>query len=190
TVNKRGITLDRKQPPAIAWLKGYLAESDVLLHNLRPGVMDDLGLGSAAITALNPRLVYCNLSAFGPAGPMQKNPGYEPMVQAFAGLFSINGYPDPPGVRIRTSVLGLGRGVRAALRAAGGGGRRALWPGPARGGGPAGLFPSLPPCATPRRLSPPCPPPPPGGGGASQTGTRRAAGGWSSARASQPPMAK
>jgi len=114
-MNKRGITLDLKQPPAIAWLKGYLADSDVLLHNLRPGVMDDLGLGSAAITALNPRLVYCNLSAFGPAGPMQKNPGYEPMVQAFAGLFSINGYPDRPGVRIGTSVLDLGSGVWTAL---------------------------------------------------------------------------
>ena len=68
-----------------------------------PGVMDDLGLGSAAMTALDPRLVYCNLSAFGPAGPMQRNPGYEPMVQAFAGLFSINGYPDRPGARIGTS---------------------------------------------------------------------------------------
>jgi crotonobetainyl-CoA:carnitine CoA-transferase CaiB-like acyl-CoA transferase len=67
------------------------------------------------MTALNPRLVYCNLSAFGAAGPMQKNPGYEPMVQAFAGLFSINGYPDRPGVRIGTSVLDLGTGVWTAL---------------------------------------------------------------------------
>jgi crotonobetainyl-CoA:carnitine CoA-transferase CaiB-like acyl-CoA transferase len=114
-LNKRGITLDLKDADAIAWLKGYLAASDVLLHNLRPGVMEDLGLGSAAITALNPRLVYCNLSAFGAGGPMQKNPGYEPMVQAFAGLFSINGYPDRPGVRIGTSVLDLGTGVWTAL---------------------------------------------------------------------------
>jgi crotonobetainyl-CoA:carnitine CoA-transferase CaiB-like acyl-CoA transferase len=114
-LNKRGITLDLKTPQAIAWLKDYLEQGDVLLHNLRPGVMDDLGLGSAAMTALNPRLIYCNLSAFGPTGPMQKNPGYEPMVQAFAGLFSINGYPDRPGVRIGTSVLDLGSGVWATL---------------------------------------------------------------------------
>jgi crotonobetainyl-CoA:carnitine CoA-transferase CaiB-like acyl-CoA transferase len=59
--------------------------------------------------------VYCNLSAFGPVGPMQKSPGYEPMVQAFAGLFSINGYPDRPGARIGTSVLDLGSAVWAAL---------------------------------------------------------------------------
>jgi crotonobetainyl-CoA:carnitine CoA-transferase CaiB-like acyl-CoA transferase len=114
-MNKRSITLDLKQPQAIAWLSTYLKASDVLLHNLRPGVMDDLGLSSAAMTGLNPRLIYCNLSAFGPTGPMQRNPGYEPMVQAFAGLFSINGYPDRPGVRIGTSVLDLGTGVWTAL---------------------------------------------------------------------------
>jgi crotonobetainyl-CoA:carnitine CoA-transferase CaiB-like acyl-CoA transferase len=114
-VNKRAVTMDLKDAKAIAWLLGYLKGADVLVHNLRPGVMEDLGLGSAAVRALNPRLVYCNLSAFGPGGPMQKNPGYEPMVQAFAGLFSINGYPDRPGVRIGTSVLDLGSGVWTAL---------------------------------------------------------------------------
>jgi crotonobetainyl-CoA:carnitine CoA-transferase CaiB-like acyl-CoA transferase len=119
-LNKRGITLDLKDASALDWLKGYVREADVLVHNLRPGVMEDLGLGSAAMTALNPRLVYCNLSAFGAAGPMQKNPGYEPMVQAFAGLFSINGYPDRPGVRIGTSVLDLGTGVWTALGCIGG----------------------------------------------------------------------
>jgi crotonobetainyl-CoA:carnitine CoA-transferase CaiB-like acyl-CoA transferase len=119
-LNKRGITLDLKDAAALDWLKGYVKDSDVLVHNLRPGVMEDLGLGSAAMTALNPRLVYCNLSAFGAAGPMQKNPGYEPMVQAFAGLFSINGYPDRPGVRIGTSVLDLGTGVWTALGCIGG----------------------------------------------------------------------
>ena len=114
-VNKRGVTLDLKQSDNIAWVKDYLAGCDVLLHNMRPGVMDEMGFGSDAMRAANPRLVYCNLSAFGPAGPMQRNPGYEPMVQAFAGLFSINGYPDRPGARIGTSVLDLGSAVWAAL---------------------------------------------------------------------------
>jgi crotonobetainyl-CoA:carnitine CoA-transferase CaiB-like acyl-CoA transferase len=114
-VNKRGIVLDLKDERHLAWLEAYLDGADVLLHNLRPGVMEDLGLGSAALTGRNPRLVYCNLSAFGPKGPMQRHPGYEPMVQAFAGLFSINGYPDRPGVRIGTSVLDLGSAVWAAL---------------------------------------------------------------------------
>jgi len=114
-VNKRGITLDLKDAEQVTWLKGYVQDCDVLVHNLRPGVMDGLGLGSEAVRALNQRLVYCSISAFGPEGPMQRHPGYEPMVQAFSGLFSINGYPDRPGVRIGTSVLDLGSAVWAAL---------------------------------------------------------------------------
>jgi crotonobetainyl-CoA:carnitine CoA-transferase CaiB-like acyl-CoA transferase len=114
-VNKRGITLNLKDPADIAWLEAYVDGCDVLVHNLRPGVMDDLGLGAEALRARNPRLVYCSISAFGREGPMQRHPGYEPMVQAFSGLFSINGYPDRPGVRIGTSVLDLGSAVWAAL---------------------------------------------------------------------------
>ena len=114
-VNKQGVTLDLKDAEQVAWLEGYIEGCDVLVHNMRPGVLDELGLGAAALRARNPRLVYCSLSAFGPKGPMQKNGGYEPMVQAFSGLFSVNGYPDRPGVRIGTSVLDLGSAVWAAL---------------------------------------------------------------------------
>jgi crotonobetainyl-CoA:carnitine CoA-transferase CaiB-like acyl-CoA transferase len=114
-VNKQGVTLDLKASEHIAWLERYVEGCDVLVHNLRPGVLDELGLGAKVLMARNPRLVYCSLSAFGPKGPMQKNGGYEPMVQAFSGLFSVNGYPDRPGVRIGTSVLDLGSAVWAAL---------------------------------------------------------------------------
>jgi crotonobetainyl-CoA:carnitine CoA-transferase CaiB-like acyl-CoA transferase len=114
-VNKRGITLDLKDTAQVEWLKAYVQDCDILVHNLRPGVMEDLGLGSDALRTLNPRLIYCAISAFGREGPMQRHPGYEPMVQAFAGLFSINGYPDRPGARIGTSVLDLGSAVWAAL---------------------------------------------------------------------------
>jgi crotonobetainyl-CoA:carnitine CoA-transferase CaiB-like acyl-CoA transferase len=114
-VNKRAITLDLKAADQVSWLNDFIGGCDVLVHNLRPGVLDELGLGAAAMTERNPRLVYASLSAFGPTGPMRLNPGYEPMVQAFAGLFSINGEPDRPGVRIGTSVLDLGSGVWTAL---------------------------------------------------------------------------
>src|SRR5262245_15517728 len=114
-VNKRGITLDLKDAAHVDWLKAYVQDCDILVHNLRPGVMEELGLGAEALRALNPRLIYCAISAFGRQGPMQRHPGYEPMVQAFAGLFSINGYPDRPGARIGTSVLDLGSAVWSAL---------------------------------------------------------------------------
>jgi len=109
------VTLDLKAPEHVAWLQSYIESCDVLVHNMRPGVLDEMGLGAEALRARNPRLVYCSLSAFGPKGPKQKNGGYEPMVQAFSGLFSVNGYPDRPGVRIGTSVLDLGSAVWAAL---------------------------------------------------------------------------
>jgi crotonobetainyl-CoA:carnitine CoA-transferase CaiB-like acyl-CoA transferase len=114
-VNKRGVTVDLKDAAQVAWIESYVKSCDVLVHNLRPGVMEELGLGSDAMRRANPRLVYCSVSAFGRDGPMQRHPGYEPMVQAFSGLFSINGYPDRPGTRIGTSVLDLGSATWAAL---------------------------------------------------------------------------
>ena len=76
--NKRGITVDLKDPQDVAWLADYAARADVLIQNLRPGVVEALGLGAEALRARNPRLVYCSLRAFGIAGPMRLRPGYEP----------------------------------------------------------------------------------------------------------------
>ena len=64
--NKRGITLDLKDPAAIAWLKDYLADADVLIQNLRPGTLEEMGLGADTVRALNPRLVYCSVWAMSP----------------------------------------------------------------------------------------------------------------------------
>jgi crotonobetainyl-CoA:carnitine CoA-transferase CaiB-like acyl-CoA transferase len=114
-MNKRSIVLDLKDPRAIAWLKGYLAQADVLVQNLRPGVIEELGLGPDTLLALNPRLVYCSLWAFGAIGPRRLRPGYEPMVQAFAGLFSVNGGDEDPPSRFGAPVLDLGTGMWAAM---------------------------------------------------------------------------
>jgi crotonobetainyl-CoA:carnitine CoA-transferase CaiB-like acyl-CoA transferase len=114
-MNKRSIVLDLKDPQAIAWLKGYLAQADVLVQNLRPGVIEELGLGPDALLELNPRLVFCSLWAFGRSGPRRLRPGYEPMVQAFAGLFSVNGGDEDPPSRFGAPVLDLGTGMWAAM---------------------------------------------------------------------------
>lgn len=113
--NKRGITLDLKDPAAITWLKENLSQADVLIQNLRPGTMEEMGLGAATVRALNPRLVYCSVWAYGHTGPMKLHPGYEPMMQAFAGLFSVNGPETGPTARIGVQVLDLGTGVWTAL---------------------------------------------------------------------------
>lgn len=113
--NKRSVTLDLKDPADAAWLRDYAGGCDVLVQNLRPGAADALGLGPVAMRAANPRLVYCSLWAFGHTGPMHLKPGYEPMIQAYAGMFSVNGQEDGPPTRVGMQVLDLGTGVWAAL---------------------------------------------------------------------------
>jgi crotonobetainyl-CoA:carnitine CoA-transferase CaiB-like acyl-CoA transferase len=113
--NKRSITLDLKDARAIVWLKSYLATADVLIHNLRPGAIAELGLCADELTRLNPRLVYGSLTAFGHKGPLRLKPGYEPMVQAFAGIFSMNGAEDAPPTRVGVPILDMGTGLWLAL---------------------------------------------------------------------------
>jgi len=114
-LNKRSVALDLKDPAQLAWLKGYIADADVLVQNMRPGAMEALGLGSAAMLELNPRLVYGSAAAFGAKGPMRLAAGYEPMVQAFAGIFSVNGEAERAGVRVGVSLLDVGTGMWTAL---------------------------------------------------------------------------
>ncbi len=113
--NKRTITLDLKQPEDQAVLHELIAGADVLVQNLRPGSLDALGFDAATLRARHPRLVYCSLWAFGAVGPMRLDPGYEPMVQAFSGLFGLNGCADGPPSRVGVQVLDLGSGLWAAL---------------------------------------------------------------------------
>ena len=112
---KKSIALEVKNPEHIQWLKKYLSEVDVFVQNMRPGLLEELGLGSAEICALNPRLIYCSLTAFGHKGPKKLDPGYEPMIQAFAGLFSVNGDENGPTSRVGMQVLDLGTGIWSAL---------------------------------------------------------------------------
>jgi crotonobetainyl-CoA:carnitine CoA-transferase CaiB-like acyl-CoA transferase len=113
--NKRSITLDLKDREALAWLTDFIGGADVLVQNLRPGLLEELDLGPAALTARYPRLIYCSISAFGPTGPRRLQPGYEPMVQAFAGLMMVSGEEGGPPTRIGTSVLDYGSGMWAAI---------------------------------------------------------------------------
>jgi crotonobetainyl-CoA:carnitine CoA-transferase CaiB-like acyl-CoA transferase len=113
--NKRNVTLDLKDPADCDRLHAMVAEADVLVQNLRPGSLDALGFDAASLRAKHPRLIYCSLWAFGAVGPMRLDPGYEPMVQAFAGLFTLNGCEDAPPARVGVQVLDLGSGMWAAM---------------------------------------------------------------------------
>jgi crotonobetainyl-CoA:carnitine CoA-transferase CaiB-like acyl-CoA transferase len=115
--NKRGFALDLRDPAAVGWLRTYIGEFDVFVQNMRPGLMDELRLDARSLRVAYPRLIYCSLWAFGDTGPMRMKPGYEPVVQAFAGLFSVNGAPEGPPTRIGVQLLDLGTGMWAAIGA-------------------------------------------------------------------------
>ena len=115
--NKRSITVDLKDRAAVAWLIELIGEADVLIQNLRPGALDELGLGAPALRERYPRLVYCSVWAFGRTGPLKLKPGYEPLLQAFSGLMMQNGDEGGPPTRIGTSILDYGTGMWTAIGA-------------------------------------------------------------------------
>jgi crotonobetainyl-CoA:carnitine CoA-transferase CaiB-like acyl-CoA transferase len=115
--NKKSVTIDLKSPAGVAQLEALVATADILVHNLRPGSADELGIGGARLTQRHPRLIYCEMGAFGHQGPMRLTPGYEPIMQAFAGLSSITGEPDGPPVRMGASVCDMGTGMWTVIGA-------------------------------------------------------------------------
>ncbi|HJY81175.1 MAG TPA: CoA transferase, partial [Candidatus Binatia bacterium] len=106
--NKRSITVDFKDSTAMARLHHLIAERDIFIQNLRPGVADELGLGPAALLEINPRLIYCSIAAFGHQGPLRLKPGYEILLQAFAGLMTMTGEENGPPLRMGTAVVDFG----------------------------------------------------------------------------------
>ena len=114
---KRSVALDLKTAAGREALHALLAEADILVHNMRPGAPEALGLGPAETTARHPRLIYCNMGAFGHRGPLKDRPGYEPLLQAFGGLAAITGEPDGPPVRMGASVVDQGTGMWTVIGA-------------------------------------------------------------------------
>jgi formyl-CoA transferase len=108
---KRSIALDLKSAAGVARLHELAETCDALIHNLRPDVPRALGIDPDAFCARHPRLIYCELSGFGPTGPMAFDPAFEPLVQAVSGIISINGDPAGPPSRLPISAVDLGTGM-------------------------------------------------------------------------------
>ena len=115
--NKRSVTVNFKDPAEMAKLHQLIASSDIFVHNLRPGVAEDIGLGPNVLIEANPRLIYCEISAFGHKGPLKDKPGYEILLQAFGGLMSMTGEKDGPPIRMGTSVVDYGTGMWTTIAA-------------------------------------------------------------------------
>ncbi len=109
--NKRSVALDLKSPAGLEAFRRLAAGADALLEQFRPGVMARLGLDYEALSAINPRLVYCSLSGFGQDGPLRDVVAHDPNYLALSGIMSLLGRrgspPMPSGVQISDIVAGL-----------------------------------------------------------------------------------
>ena len=114
--DKRGAAIDLSDTEARDGLHRLIVErADVLVQNMRPGVAEKFDLGSDALLAEKPALVYCTIGAYGATGPLAERPGYDPLMQAFAGIMSVTGEEGGGPVRVGTSIIDMGAGLWAAI---------------------------------------------------------------------------
>jgi crotonobetainyl-CoA:carnitine CoA-transferase CaiB-like acyl-CoA transferase len=112
---KRSLTLDLRKPEAIEIVKRLAKNADVVMENFRPGVMDKLGIGYKALSEINPRLIYCAISAFGQTGPERLGAGYDGKIQAMSGIMSITGHEATGPTRAGFAVCDVLSGATAAF---------------------------------------------------------------------------
>jgi len=108
--NKRSIALDTTKADDRAVFDALIADADVYIQNFRPGVADKLSVGATRLRAINPRLVYCSISGFGPTGPAAQRPVYDTVAQAASGFLGLLVNPENPrvvGPAIADSLTGF-----------------------------------------------------------------------------------
>ena len=113
--NKRSVTLDLKNPNDNARAKDLIANADVLIENNRPGVMKRLGLDFDSALAINPKLIYCSISAYGQTGPRANEGGFDVTIQAMSGIMSVTGEPDGAPVKCGVPVADFTAGLYGAM---------------------------------------------------------------------------
>jgi crotonobetainyl-CoA:carnitine CoA-transferase CaiB-like acyl-CoA transferase len=112
--NKSSVVLDLKTDAGRDAAAALCATADVVVENFKPGVADRLGIGYAHVANTNPAVVYCSISGFGQTGPMRDRPGFDYLVQAYAGHMSVTGEKDRPSVRSGISANDILSGAHAA----------------------------------------------------------------------------
>jgi crotonobetainyl-CoA:carnitine CoA-transferase CaiB-like acyl-CoA transferase len=113
--NKRGIALDLKTPGGATILRRLALESDVLVENFGPGVMERLGFAYEDLKTENPGLIYCSLSGFGRTGPYRHRRGFDLVAQAMSGIMSFTGEPGGPPAKCGPPLSDITAGIIAAM---------------------------------------------------------------------------
>jgi crotonobetainyl-CoA:carnitine CoA-transferase CaiB-like acyl-CoA transferase len=114
--NKRSAIVNLRDPHEREALRRFIVEhGDVVIQNLRPGSAEELGIDAGTLRGLKPELIYCTIGAFGAHGPLKDRPGYDPLMQAFAGMMSVTGEPDQRPVRVGTSIIDMAAGMWSVI---------------------------------------------------------------------------
>src|ERR671915_2625829 len=113
--NKRSIGVDLKSAEGLEMVKRLAAGADVVIENMRRGALERLGLGYETLRELNPGVVYCSITGFGP-GRDEERPGYDFLIQARAGTMGITGFPEPEGepTKVGVAIADIVCGLHAA----------------------------------------------------------------------------
>ena len=112
---KRGMVIDLKKRRGVEVALALIARSHVVLQSMRPGVAERIGIGEAAARAVNPDVLYYDVSAFGSGAVGRAMPGYDPLVQAFTGIMQMTGHDGSPPTRCAPSLIDLGTGQWIAM---------------------------------------------------------------------------
>ena len=112
--NKQSVTVNLQTPEGQQIIRQLVSDADVFIENFRPGAAEKWGLGYEDLKKVNPRLIYCAISAVGRDGPDRDRAGVDLLMQAYGGLMSITGEAGRPPVRVGTSVVDLTAGANAA----------------------------------------------------------------------------
>ncbi len=110
--SKESLTLDLKQPDALAVLNELVAKADVLVQNLAPGAAARMGMSFEALSAINPGIIVCDISGYGNDGPYRDKKAYDLLIQSEAGMLSITGTPDEPS-KAGNSIADIAAGMYA-----------------------------------------------------------------------------
>lgn len=113
--NKQALALDLKTPEGVEALRRLAATADVFVENYRPGAFEALGLGYKDLAAINPKLVYCSISAFGANGPKREATGYDNILQAYSGMMAMTGFGDGKPLKSGAPVVDYATGTTAAF---------------------------------------------------------------------------
>ncbi len=105
--NKRSLTLDFKKEKGKEILRRLIAASDVLIENYRMGTLDKVGFGYDEVRKINPRIIYCSITGYGPTGPMAHEVGVDVVVAAEAGLIGITGEPNRPPSKVGVAITDI-----------------------------------------------------------------------------------